>query len=332
MDANKYKTHLTIFGALVAIYGIFGWLDVSNYAQGGWNTDRNNMVTQVLSGSPAEAAGLMAGDQLISLGGIAMSDASAQSRRNRPAIGETWEFVIERDGQEMSLDVTFGEPVPQRKLLSHAGFLVGFCFLVFTLRAYLQRQTPSTAALALAGILFSFVFITGPYFGSFTLRSLANAIETLLVFLGIPSILYFLLVHFGSGYLGKANAKRMLYAPGLLAGLFLAWRILATPEATDSLNLFSSVFIGAVALFYLITSLVTVYKNYSASSSAERDSKGLNLMLLGTLIGMLPPVVTIVTGIIAPQLVLPGQAFYFLSFVLIPITWSIAASKSASAA
>ena len=332
MNASKYKTHLSIFGVLIAIYGIFGWLDVSNYAQGGWNTDRNNVVSQVLPGSPSEAAGLMAGDQLISLGGIAMSDAKAQSRRNRPEVGETWEFVVERDGQEMSLDVTFGEPVPQRKLLSHAGFLVGFCFLFFTLRAYLQKQTPSTATLALAGTMFSFVFITGPYFDSYALRSIAIALETLIVFLGIPSILYFLLVHFGSDYLGKANAKRMLYAPGLAVGLFIAWRILATPEATDGLNLFASIFVGGVAVFYLIASLLTVYKNYSAASAAERDSKGLNLMLLGTLVGMLPPVVTIVTGIIAPQLVLPGQPFYFLSFVLIPITWSIAALKGASEA
>lgn len=330
MDANKYKTHLTIFGALVAIYGIFGWLDVGNYAQGGWNTDRNNAVTQVLPGSPAEAGGLMAGDQLISLGGIAVSDAKAQSRRARPKIGETWEFVVERDGQELSLNVTFGEPVAQRKLLAHAGFLVGFCFLVFTMRAYLQRQTPSTAALALAGTMFSFVFITGPYFDSYTLRSIANALETLIVFLGIPSILYFLLVHFGSAYLGKPNAKRMLYAPGLAVGLFIAWRIFATPEATDALNLFSSIFVGGVALFYLVASLLTVYKNYSAASPSDRDSKGLNLMLLGALVGMLPPVVTIVTGIIAPQLVLPGQPFYFLSFVLIPITWSIAVLKGAS--
>lgn len=330
MDATKYKTHLTIFGVLVAIYGLFGWLDVGNYAQGGWNTDRNNAVTQVLPGSPAEAAGLMAGDQLISLGGIAMSDADAQARRGRPEVGETWEFVVERDGAEMSLDVTFGEPVPRRKLIAHAGFLAGFCFLFFTLRAYLQKPTRSTAALALAGILFSFVFITGPYFDNYTLRTASNAAETLLVFLGIPSILYFLLVHTGSAYLGRANAKRMLYAPGLAVGLFISWRILATPEATDALNTFASFFVGGVALFYLIASLLTVYKSYSAASPAERDSKGLNLMLLGALVGMLPPLVSITSGIVAPQLVLPGQAFYFLSFVLIPITWSMAVLKNAS--
>lgn len=91
-------------------------------------------------------------------------------------------------------------------------------------------------------------------------------------------------------------------------------------------------FIGVIAAFYLIASLVTVYRGYSSASPEDRDSQGLNLMLIGTLVGMLLPVITIVTGIIAPQVVLPGQNFYFLSFVLLPITWSMAVLKSAGEA
>ena len=322
VDASKYKIQLTIFGAIVAIWGIFGWLDVSNYAQGGWGTDRNNVVNQVLAGSPAEAGGLMIGDEILSLGGIALTDANALSRRNRPEIGDTWEFVVVRDGDEMSLDVTFGEPVAQRKFLAHAGFLIGFCFLGFTMRAYLQKQTQSTAALALAGVLFSFAFLTGPYLESYTMRNIANAIETILVFLGVASILTFLMVHLRSG------ANKLLYLPGLAAGLFIAWRILATPEATSGLNTFASFFIGAIVLFYLGGSLLAVYKSYSSATASERDSQGLNLMLIGALVGMLPPLISVLLGVVAPQVVLPGQAFYFLSFVLLPITWSVAVLKT----
>jgi len=311
-----------VLAAVVAIWGILGWLDVSNYAQGGWNTDRNNVVSEVLPGSPAEAGGLMAGDEIMSLGGIAMTDAEALSQRARPEIGDTWEFVVVRDGAEMTLDVTFGDPVPRRKLLAHAGFLVGFCFLAFTMRAYLQRQTPSTAALALAGILFSFAFLTGPYLDSFMLRNIVGAIETILVFLGVASILAFLMIHLRSG------ASNMLYLPGLAAGLFISWRILATPESTSGLNTFAAFFIGAIILFYLISSIWTVYKAYSEATASERDNQGLNLMLIGALVGMLPPVVAVLANTLAPQLVLPGQAFYFLSFVVLPITWSMAVLKT----
>jgi len=326
--ASKYKNHLMIFGALLAIWGILGWIDVGNLAQGGWAEDGNNTVTQVLPGSPSEAAGLQVGDNIISVGGIARTDAEAAARRGRPDVSETWEFVVERDGESTSVDVTFGELVPQRKLLAHASFVVGFCFLGFALRAYMQKQTEATMALAVTGTFFSLAFLNGPYFDNYTVRSLDNALTVIIIFLGVAALLHFLLIFpKRSAYLDKANAKRMLYAPGLAVGLFLAYRILATPEATSALNTLTTVFVGVVVAFYLLSCLVTIYKSYSGSSAAERDSQGLNLMLIGTLAGLILPLVTIILSILAPQAVLPGQSFYFLTFVLIPITWSMAALK-----
>jgi hypothetical protein len=324
MDPNN-KTPLLAFAAVLVIYGLLGWLDVGNFAQGGWATDPDNTVTQVLMGSPTEAAGLQVGDKIISMGGIAMTDAEGQTRRARPEVGETWEFVVERDGATVSLDVTFGEPVPERKFLAHASFLVGFCFIGFTIRAYLQEQTESTQALALVGTLFSLAFLGGPYFENYMLRSVDNAINVLLIWFGVASILNFLLVHL------KSAGNRLLFLPALVVGLFISWRILATPEATSGLNNFGNVLFGVVAGFYLIGSLVTVYKSFSGATASERESQGLQLMMIGALIGLVPPIVSIVVGVIAPQAVLPGQNFYFLSMIALPITWSIAVLKGSGA-
>ena len=321
MSSSNSKTPLMVFAAIVAIYGIFGWLDVSNYAQGGWATDPENVVTQVLPGSPAEAGGLQIGDKITSYGGIAASDADALSRRNRVEVGDTWEFIVKRDGAEVSLDITFGEPVAQRKINAHATFAVGFFFIGFTMWAFMQKQTASTKALALAGITFSFAFITGPYFGSYMVRSLDNVLGTFLVWMGVASILNFLLVHL------RSVGNRMYYIPALIVSLFIGWRILATPDSTDALNNFANIFIGATAAFYLIFSLVTVYRAYSGASASDRDVRGLNLMLIGALIGFVPPIVGILSNVLAPQMVLPGQNFYFLSFVAIPIAWSMAVLK-----
>jgi len=315
-----------VFAAIVAVYGIFGWFDVANYAQGGWATDPENVVTQVLSGGPAEAGGLQVGDKIMSLGGIASTDADARAHRGRPEVGETWEFVVEREGAEVAFDITFGEPVPQRKFNAHASFVVGFCFIGFTMWAFMQRQTASTQALALAGAMFSLAFITGPYFGSYMMRSLNNVVAVFLIWLGVASILNFLLVHLRSG------GNRMYYIPAIVVSLFIGWRILATPEATDALNNFANVLIGVVAAFYLIFSLVTVYRAYSGATASDREANGLNLMLIGALIGFLPPIVAIVSSVVAPQVVLPGQNFYFLTFIAIPITWSMAVLKGGVAA
>jgi len=323
-DASQYKMPLIIFAAVVAVYGIFGWIDVGNYAQGGWNTDGNNTVTEVLPGSPSEAGGLMVGDFIVSLGGIATSDAKAQLQRERPKVGETWEFVVERDGETRSLDITFGEPVAQRRLIAHASFLVGFCFIGFTIWAYLQKQTASTMALAIAGTLGSLIFIAGPYFATYTLRNLDAALVNILLFLGVASLLNFLLVHF------RSRSNRLIYLPGLAAGLFIAYRILAAPEATSALNTFSNIFIGVIIAFYFIAALVTIYRGYSSASPEDRASQGLNLMLIGALIGLLPSLIATVTAIFAPQVVLPGGNFYFLTLVALPITWSMAVLKGTS--
>lgn len=325
MNASDSKTPILVFAALVVIYAILGWLDVKNYAQGGWATAPDNTVTQVLSGSPSEAAGLKVGDKIVSLGGIDVTDAAAQAKRGRPAVGEAWEFVVERDGATVSFDVVFGELVPERKFLAHANFLVGFCFILFTLWAYMKEQTASTQALVLAGLLFSFAFISGPYFGSPMLRSIDNAVAVLFVWLGVASILNFLLVHLRGG------GNRLVYVPGLLAGLFIAWRILATPEATDGLNNFTNVLVGVVAVFYLVAALVTVYRSFAGATASEREARGLKLMMIGTVVGLLPPMIGIAAGVLAPQAVLPGQNFYFLSFIVIPITWSIAVLKKPAA-
>ena len=320
------KTPLLVFAAALVIYGLLGWLDVGNSAQGGWATDPDNTVTQVLPGSPTEAAGLQVGDKIVSMGGIAMTDAEALTQRARPKVGETWEFVVERDGSTVSLDVTFGEPVPERKFLAHATFFVGFCFIGFTMRAYMQKQTTSTHALAIAGTLFSLAFLGGPYFDNYMLRSVDSAITVLLVWLGVASILMFLLVHLRSG------GSRLLYLPAVVAGLFIAWRILFTPEATSALNNFGNILTGIVAAFYLIASLVTVYRSFSGATASERESSGLQLILIGALIGLVPPILSVVVGIFAPQVVLPGQNFYFLTMIAIPITWSMAVLKGGSAA
>ena len=322
MDASDTRTPLLIIAALITVYGILGWLDVQNYAQGGWNATPTNIVTEVLPGSPAEAGGLKVGDKIVSLGGIATTDAEALRARSRPGIGDTWEFVVERDGQRVSLDVTFGELVAERKFLAHAGFVVGFCFIGFTMWAFIRKQTDSTFTLGLAGVLFSLAFINGPYSHSPVLRSVDDAVANLLLWFGIASILNFLLVHL------RLRRNRLIYVPGIAAGLFIVWRILAVPEATDTLNTISGIFIGLCAVFYLLASIYSIYRGFSAASAAERAARGLNLMLIGALVGLLPPLVGITSGIIAPQLVLPGSNFYMLFFAAVPITWSIAVDQA----
>ncbi len=196
------------------------------------------------------------------------------------------------------------------------------------MRGYLSRQNEATMALAVTGICLSMIFFNGPYFENQTLRSITNSIGALFIFVGIASLLHFLMEYpQRSAFLDKPNAKLMLFAPGVAVGLFLTYLNLATPATTSALNTFTNVFIGVVVAFYFLGSIYTIYKRYSGASDEEKDAKGLKLMMIGTVVGLLPIGLTSVINIFAPQVFLPGQQFYFLALILIPITWSMAVAK-----
>jgi hypothetical protein len=320
---------LLIFGVVVAIWGLLGWADVRNWAQGGYGTDGNHTITQVLAGSPAEAAGLEVGDYVLSYNGVASENSAGLAEMGRPRAGDTWTFNVRRGEETVDVNVTFGELVPQRKLTAHGGFVVGFCFLGFALWAYLKRQTMATMVLATTGALMSLAFLGGPYFASHSVRGVVNGIVVILIFLGLASLFRFSLVYpKASGFLDKANARFVVFGPGLVAGLFLAYRNIFSPPSTGGINTLTNVLVGLVVAFYLGGVLWNLFSSYRAASADERESQGLNLVLIGTAVGIIPMLLANVVGIFNPQIVLPGSDFYFLLLILIPITWSMATVKS----
>jgi S1-C subfamily serine protease len=78
----------------------------------GSNTDSGQagaVITEVTPGTAADEAGIEQGDLVISLDGVqvqGIADLAAQVQTHQP--GDTVEVVVVRNGQEQTLDVTFG--------------------------------------------------------------------------------------------------------------------------------------------------------------------------------------------------------------------------------
>ena len=64
------------------------------------------------------------------------------------------------------------------------------------------------------------------------------------------------------------------------------------------------------------------------ASAEDRSNYGLNLMAIGIIIPLAVPIISIVLGIVAPTVVLPGRDFYGLSLILLPLTFAFALTGS----
>jgi hypothetical protein len=327
-ESGNTKTILIVLGALVALWGILTILDIGKRPYAGYNTDGNNTVTRVNAGGPAETAGLQAGDFIENINGISTENSAELIDLGRAAPGETRNFAVRRDGEQVQLDITYASLDTRNRNLSWAGTLIGFCYLGFCLAAFMSGQNRATGVLAIMGIGIGLAFLSGPYFESAGLRSVINTLRNALVLTGIAAMLHFLLVFPGPRpFIEKANGVRMLYAPVVLFWLLISYRILFTPAATSGLNTLTNVFAGVIVGGYFLLSIITMLRSFIRASGDERSSQGLSGMLWGTVLGLAPVAIANIIGIFSPQTVLPGSDYYFLTLILIPLTWSMAAKK-----
>ncbi len=76
--------------------------------------DYGTYIYTVNDNSDAAKAGIKAGDLLVSVDGIKITSASVvQEYKTKCKVGDTIEFVIKRNGEEMTVKVTFSEYIPK---------------------------------------------------------------------------------------------------------------------------------------------------------------------------------------------------------------------------
>lgn len=327
------KNAFFVIATIAAIIGVLGVLDLKNAPYSGYFSSPNNQVTRVFPDTPAERAGLEVGDVIQSVGGISVQDTKALARRARPEIGETRTFMVDRDGQETELEVTYSELPTTTRNLGLAGALIGFCFLVFPLLAYTKAPSTATFLLALFGLCFGIAFLPGPYSPSYFLRTLGGALGTSAVVMGFAFLVHFLLSFpQPRDFLSRPAAKKIIYLPAILLALFFLFLTLFQPDATPALNQVVGLLVGLFVVGFFGWAIVAMFQNFSRASAEGRSKHGLGLMLFGALVGLVPVTLSSLIAAISPEVQanLPGVRFYFLTFALIPICFALAARRSAS--
>ena len=84
---------------------------------------------------------------------------------------------------------------------------------------------------------------------------------------------------------------------------------------------------GGFIIGYFLVAIITLLRKYLKASAADRSSNGLNMMLLGTIIGIVPILVYFTVGYLSPGTELPGNDYAFYTFAAIPICFTMALNQ-----
>ncbi len=327
--ANNGRMLLGSLALLAMIWGVLGWFDLDSQAEAGFDTDTKQQVIEVQPDSAAAEAGLLRGDQILSIAGFAAEDTRSLALLPRMKPGDRRVFTVSRDGVEQEIAIIYAPLTPAKLALERAAAVIGFCFLLFPMLALFRVSNAATRMLTVMGIGLSMAFLHGPFVSDASIRAMTATISTLFMLFGIAAMLQFLLMLPNwRPFLDKSWARVAIYLPAFSLWLLLAWRLLFNPPATAALNMLTGLLVGIVVGAYLLLALFRILRNYSQTDSEQRERLGLNLMLWGTVIGLLPATLALLVTTFSPHSVLPGQDYYFMSLALIPLTWARSASRS----
>ncbi|HZS10095.1 MAG TPA: PDZ domain-containing protein [Blastocatellia bacterium] len=327
----RYKILFSILALAVLLWGAMGALDIGNITYIGYDTSPDNVVTLVRPGSPAEQAGLRVGDVVTKVDGIPIYDVAGFYSRERPAIGSSGTLTVRRDGAERTLNFKYGaQPTTDMIVNSGFGTLTGLAFLILGVMVYLRNPTRLSITLCALSLMFAALFLPRPYVASPTSRQIVNAFFSVMVGVLLAVMLDYCL-HYPRAK--KVITERpwlrqaiYIFAPAL--GLLFASINLLTPQIGARRGMVLSIGSALVYGGYILLAVVAVIHSYVKASAGERRETGLNLMMLGMVIGFGPLLVSILMHTLIPHMgELPTERFWPATVIAIPIGLALALMK-----
>ena len=327
--SSKNTTLLYLAAVVFIVWGILGMLDVKNYTTAGFSSN-NNEITKVEAGGPAEAAGMKVGDRILKNGGIDVDNSKALSERDRPAIGENRTYTVDRDGEEMDLELTFDAQSAKDRNLNMIGTILGFFFIIIGLLTFRKLKNNLSYAYALFAVLFGFLFTNGPYIAAGTLSNIVNSIDGTLAFMAFAFMTIFVYKYppKSKAIASEGGYRRMFY-PAIITILFLWYLNIFQPDNNPTLNTAIQLIVAVTIIFYFGAALVVLIRKYAKATQEDRSALGLNYMLYGVVLGLLPILISFTLAQVAPKLIIPGNDYVFLTFVFIPIFFTMALKQQA---
>jgi hypothetical protein len=168
----RLQRALILTGAVVIVlWGTVGLYEGLNSGFSGGLYDPEYRIPGVARGGLADRSGFEPGDRVISVQGRPVEELGMESRWPRslvPRVGESRRFVVERNGQRVSLDVVFPAPFAAAVHNRIRAALIGLAFLgcgLWTFLTVQSRQARSLANIGMAAGIGASLGL-GPHLGS----------------------------------------------------------------------------------------------------------------------------------------------------------------------
>jgi membrane-associated protease RseP (regulator of RpoE activity) len=327
----RYKTLFSVLVVVVFIWGLIGTLDIKNIPYTGYILSPDRTVTIVREGSPAASAGVNLGDTVTKIDNIPVADFGSLAAQPRPSIGSEGSITVKRGETERTLTFKYGsQPIVDLIASFGAVTLTGLAFLILGLMVYRKKPTRLSTMFCSMSLLFAVVLFNNPYFASSVQRRLVGgALNFLLAILFAVVLDYCLRFPQTKKILASRPwLRQAIYVIVGAFGVMVATIIITTPTMTPVRSVILSLTFSLIFGGYILLSVIAVVHSYIKATTEERSAAGLNLMLLGMVIGFGPLLLSILVHTISPHMGdLPGERFYGITLLAIPIGLAMALMK-----
>jgi mannose/fructose/N-acetylgalactosamine-specific phosphotransferase system component IIC len=205
-----------------------------------------------------------------------------------------------------------------------SAFILGLLFIVLGLYVDHKKKTALSFAFAVFAVFVGFVFFNGPYMNPGFLREFVNSIDSTLIMFAFVALARFILQYPPQSSFLNGGNSRWIYAPAAVIVVIIWVLNFVQPDSTSTLNVTIRTLFGVIIIFYFGLALITLIRKYSNANAENRKSLGLNHMLLGAVLGLLPFLIFFTVNQLSPTTILPGDDYMFLTFAFIPILFSMA--------
>jgi hypothetical protein len=309
--------------------GIAGFFDELQMGRGGFVYSPDYIVEGVERGGAAEAAGMQAGDRVISVDGIAAEELPLYSRWPRwltPGVGESLRIEVERDSETVDFEVVYGATPRGVVHLRIGGGVVALSFLWFGIWALFAVRTSYARGLAYIGLTAGLAALSVPYLGTWS--GVKSHVQFASMFLLTVLLLRFFLTFPKPKRAGESRlVTLLLYGVWALFLSLLVLELIFHPRLYHAFGGPGSL----IMLVYCMLALVAVVHTLVKMPRGELWSSGMGWILVGLLAAIVPTSVGMIDWALLQGISLPGSNYYPLTLAVFPLSMALAVRQKARA-